>query len=151
VQKYLTPEGLEKFKKELDELKDVKRKEIARRLKEAISFGDLSENAAYHEAKEAQGFLEGRILELEEIIRNAVVISGQKKKELVQIGSLVTLKIDGKKEKFQIIAPEESNPFQGKISYQSPLGKAILNRKNSEKFEVSTPEGKKEYKILKIE
>ena len=151
MQKYLTPEGLEKFKKELDELKDVKRKEIARRLKEAISFGDLSENAAYHEAKEAQGFLEGRILELEEIIRNAVVISGQKKKELVQIGSLVTLKIDGKKEKFQIIAPEESNPFQGKISYQSPLGKAILNRKNSEKFEVSTPEGKKEYKILKIE
>jgi len=85
--KYLTPEGLEKIKKELSYLKTVKRKEIAERLKQVIAFGDLSENFAYHETKEAQGFLEGRILELEEIIRNAKIIKKQKQTDKVQVGS----------------------------------------------------------------
>jgi transcription elongation factor GreA len=148
---YLTSDGLNKLKKELDYLKTVKRREIAQTLQRAISFGDLSENAAYQEGKEAQGFLEGRILELENIIKNAVIISKEKKKDVIQIGSSVTLKSDGKKMKFQIIGPEETNPSAGRISYKSPLGEALLNRKNGEKLEVKTPEGKKEYKILKIE
>lgn len=151
MQKYLTQEGLEKLKKELEYLKTVKRKEIAKTLERAISFGDLTENAAYQEAKEAQGFLEGRILELEEIVRSAVLISNQKKKDFVQIGSFATVKCDRKKEKFQIVGPEEAKPWEGKISYSSPLGGALLNRKKGEKFEVNTPEGKREYKVLKIE
>ncbi|PIP25195.1 MAG: transcription elongation factor GreA [Candidatus Nealsonbacteria bacterium CG23_combo_of_CG06-09_8_20_14_all_36_12] len=151
MEKYLTQEGLGKLKKELEYLKTTKRKEIAERLERAISFGDLTENAAYQEAKEAQAFLEGRILELEDIIRNAVLISNQKKKEFVQIGSIVEVKSQGKKEKFQIVGSEEARPLEGKISYNSPLGKALLNRKKGEKFQVQTPETKREYKILKIE
>ncbi len=111
----------------------------------------MSENAAYQEGKEAQGFLEGRILELENIIKNAVIISKEKKKDVIQIGSLVTLKSEGEKMKFQIIGPEETNPLAGKISYMSPLGEALLNRKKDEKFTLNSPAGKKEYKILKIE
>ncbi len=149
--KYLTQEGLEKLKKELDYLKNIKRKELAKRLEEAISFGDLSENAAYHEAKESQGFLEGRILELENIIKNSEVISTNKNHDEVRVGSVVEVKFEGKKEKFQIIGPEESSPLEGKISHSSPLGKALLNRKEGEKIEINTPSGKKEYKILKIQ
>lgn len=151
MKKYLTREGLEKLKKELEYLKTIKRKEIAKALEKAISFGDLTENAAYQEAKEAQAFLEGRILELEDIIEKAVIISNQKKKDIVQIGSIVTVKSDGEKEKFQIVGPEEAKPLEGKISYQSPLGKSLLNKKSGEEVEVITPQGKIKYKILKIE
>jgi transcription elongation factor GreA len=151
MEKYLTPEGLEKLKKELEYLKNTKRKEIAKTLERSISFGDLTENAAYQEAKEAQAFLEGRILELENIIRSATIISNNKKKDLVQVGSVVEVKSDGEKWKFKIVGSEEAKPLEGKISYNSPLGKALLNRKKGEKLEVTTPEGKKEYKILKIE
>ena len=153
--KYITKEGLEKLKQELDYLKTTKRKEIAERLKQAIAFGDLSENAAYHEAKEAQAFMEGRILELEEIVRNAVIISNGKNKDAVNIGSTVALEMVAcdKKEKFKftIVGMQEANPSEGKISNESPLGKALLGRKKDETVEVDTPTGKIKYKILKIE
>ncbi len=149
--KYITKEGLEKLKKELEYLKTVKRKEIAERLEKAISFGDLSENAAYHEAKEAQAFLEGRILELQEAINNSAIISEEKKKDIVDIGSTVLLEQNGEKLKFQIVGAQEANPSEGKISNESPLGKALLNRKKDEIIEVETPSGKIKYKIKKIE
>jgi len=150
--KYLTPEGLEKIKKELSYLKTVKRKEIAERLKQVIAFGDLSENFAYHETKEAQGFLEGRILELEEIIRNAKIIKKQKQTDKVQVGSMVLLiDANNEKQKFQITGPEEADVLSGKISFESPLGKALLNKLVGGKIKIETLEGKIQYKILKIE
>ena len=139
------------MKKELDYLKTVKRKEIRERLERAIAFGDLTENAAYHEAKEAQGFLEGRILDLGEEIRNSVIISDEKKKDLVSIGSTVTLEKNGEKLKFKIVGVQETDPTGGKISNESPLGRAILDRKKGEIVEVETPSGRTKYKILKIE
>jgi len=148
--KYLTQEGLEKLKKELNYLKEVKRKEIAERLRYTASFGDLTENFAYQQAKEDQAFLEGRILELEAIIRQAKVIE---KKEVgkVQIGSMVIVSSDNKKEKFQIVESEEANPLEGKISFQSPLGKALLGKSVGDVIKIKTLEGESQYKILKIE
>jgi len=148
--KYLTPEGFEKFKKELEYLKTVKRKEIAERLKETVSLGDLTENAAYQETKEAQSFLEGRILELEELIRKAVIISN-KKSDKVGIGSTVLVEFGQERKKFKIVDSSEADPSSGKISYDSPLGKAFFNRKKDETFELETPEGKIKSKILKID
>jgi len=151
--KYLTPEGLEKIKKELKYLKTVKRKEIAERLKRAISFGDLTENAAYQEAKEAQAFLEGRILELEKEIREAKVVKKIDKAHWVQVGSTVWLvkEDNNKKQKFQIVGTVEVDPLNGKISIDSPLGKALLNKPEGAEVIVETPNGKVKYKIIKVE
>ena len=150
MEKYLTPEGLEKLKKELEYLKEVKRKEIAERLEKSISFGDLTENSEYHETKEAQGFLEGRILELEDLLNNAVVVFEEKQKDVVQIGSTILVKTGSNKTKFKIVGAEEASPLEGKISVDSPLGKAILNQPQGVIVEVNTPQGKIQYKILKI-
>lgn len=150
AKKYLTPEGLEKLKKELQYLKEVKRKEIAEKLAKCISFGDLTENAEYAEAKDAQAFLEGRILELENLIANAVIIS-RKNRAFVHLGSEVVLRTGFKKEKFKIVGAAEANPLEGKISVDSPLGKALLNQTEGKVIEVNTPQGKVRYKILKIE
>lgn len=148
---HLTPEGLEKLKKELNDLKTVKRKEVAEKLKYAISFGDLSENAAYHEAKEEQSFLEGRILELESLIRDAKIVRKEGKTGWVQIGSTVTLKFNGDTEEFQIVGAAESNPFEKKISCDSPVGKAIMNKPEGAIIEIETPQGKIKSKIIKID
>lgn len=148
--KYLTSEGLQKLKKELDHLKNVKRKEVAERIKYAASFGDISENAAYDEAKEAQAFVEGRIQELKEIISQAKIIKKENGGK-VGLGSIVQLKSNDEKEKFQIVGEEEIDIQQGKISHQSPLGKALLGKTKGEKIKIKTPNGSTEYKILKIE
>jgi len=150
MSKYLTKEGLEKFKKELEDSKTIKRKEIAQRLKHAASFGDLSENAAYHEAKEAQGHLEDRIKELRKIISGAFVIENNKNGR-VQIGSSVVISSSDGEERFQIVEHEEADSFAGKISFQSPLGKALLDKLEGEMLEFKTPKGKIDYKIIKIE
>ncbi len=150
MKKYLTPQGLKKIKKELDYLKTVRRKEIAERLRVAISFGDLKENAAYHETKEAQGFLEGRILELQETLKDVQIIE-KRGIEYVQIGSMVSINSKNSEEKFEIVGPEEVNPIEGKISYLSPIGNALLKKAVGEKIEIETSEGKIEYKISKIE
>ena len=152
MKKYLTPEGLEKLKKELQYLKTVKRKEIAERLEKSIAYGDLTENSEYHETKEAQGFLEGRILELEDLLNNAVLIPpAEKQNGLAQIGSTVLVKAGSEKESFRIVGAKEANPLEGKISADSPLGKAILNQTKGVMIEVETPQGRVQYKILKIE
>jgi len=132
-------------------LKEVKRKEIAERLEKCIAFGDLTENAEYHETKEEQAFIEGRILELEELVRNAIVVSEEKDKMYAQVGSTVLVSTGPKKEEFKIVGVEEANPLEGKISINSPLGKAFLNQPKGAVVEVRTPKGITQYKILKIE
>ena len=149
--KYLTPEGLKKLKKKLDYLINVKRREIAERIKHAASFGDLSENAAYDEAKDAQGFLEREIYRLKTVLSQAQIIK-KVKSEKVQIGSIVHLKSENnKKEKFQIVGSEEVDIMNGKISQKSPIGSALLNKSKGKKIKIKTPEGVIEYEILKIE
>ena len=150
MEKYLTPDGLEKLKKELTELKTVKRQEIAERLEKSIAYGDLTENSEYHETKEAQGFLEGRILELEDLMNNATVVE-ERQSGLAQIGSTILVEVGSDKEKFKIVGAEEANPLEGKISINSPLGKAFLNQPKGAVVEVRTPKGITQYKILKIE
>ncbi len=152
---YLSPEGLEKLKKEIEERKTIKRQEIAQRLEEAKSLGDLSENTEYSTAKEDQAFNESRILELEELIKEASIITsdGRSKKE-VQIGAVVEAKMmgegNGKKFFFNIVGSHEANPSQGKISNESPLGRALLNKKAGDIIEAETPKGSVRYKIINI-
>ncbi|MFH1036787.1 MAG: transcription elongation factor GreA, partial [Patescibacteria group bacterium] len=147
--KYLTPEGLEKLKKELEHLEKIGRKEMAEKLKQAISFGDLSENAAYDEAKEAQGFLEGRISELKGIISSAQIIEKNNTTE-VQIGSTVLICTEGKNQEFQVVGSEEADVLNGRISNQSPLGKTLLGKRKGEKIKIRTPECVAEYEIIEI-
>lgn len=147
--KYLTADGLESLKKELEYCEKIKRKEVAEKLKHAISFGDISENAAYDDAKEALSLLEGRILELKEIISSAKLIEKNGAKG-VQMGSTVSLRVGDKTEKFQIVGQEETDVFKGKISYQSPLGKALMGKIKGNKVVVKTPGGEIEYKIIEI-
>ena len=154
MMKYFTQEGLEKLKKELDYLKNVKRKEIAKRLKVSSSYGDLSENADYQEAREAQGFLEGRISELENLIKNATVVSDKKNIGVVQIGSVISISETdnpSEKEEFEIVGAAEANPLENKVSIESPLGKAVMNQYKGALVEVETPKGKIRYKILRVD
>lgn len=151
MKEYLTQEGLEKLKKELGYLKEVKRKEIAERLEKCLAFGDLAENAEYHETKEEQAFVEGRILELEELIRNAVIATEERDKMYAQVGSTVLVSAGLKKEEFKIVGAEEANPLEGKISVNSPLGQAFFKQPKGAVVEVKTPKGVTQYKILKIE
>ena len=157
MKKYLTKESLEKFRKELEYLKTEKRKEIGEKLKVAISFGDLSENAAYQQAKEDQSFLEGRILELEQLIKNAEIVEKKHHTGWVQVGSIVYLhnlaekkKFFKKPEKFEIVGAAEADPLAGKISVESPIGKALLNKPKGAIVDIETPQGKIRYKIVKI-
>lgn len=154
---YLTKQGLEKLKKELEYLKKVKRREIAKQLKYAASFGDLSENAAYHQAKDEKAFAEGRILELEKILVNARVIDDTAKTSgKAQIGSKVTIQtMDARskkiKENLQIVGPQETDPLKNKISYKSPLGKALCGKAAGDTVEFETPANDKlVYKILEV-
>ncbi len=146
---YISPEGFEEHKKELEELK-IKRQEIAQRLEEARALGDLSENQEYLAAREAQAFNEGRIIELQLLLKEAVIIDKNKKASAVQIGSSVQVKSNGSEKKFTIVGSEEADPLNNKISNESPLGRAFLGRKISETVEVETPGGKVTYKIIDI-
>ncbi len=150
MSEYFSEEGLEKLKQEHEDLKTVKRHEIAARLEHAKSLGDLSENAEYQEAKEEQSLLESRIVELEEILRNAVIIKKDVRSNLVQVGSTVRVKSEHGEETFTIVGSEEADPKEGKISNESPLGKAFLGRKAGETVEVKTPGGGVHYLINSI-
>ncbi|MDO8743204.1 MAG: transcription elongation factor GreA [Candidatus Azambacteria bacterium] len=151
-QTYLSREGVKTLEKELRELKTTKRQEIAKRLQEAKDLGDLSENAEYFEAKEAQSLNENRIAELEELFKNIVVIETPKEEGSVRIGSTVEVKPDnGGVEKFSIVGSTEAKPQEGKISNESPLGRAFLDRNIGDEIEVKTPRGAIKYKIIKIE
>lgn len=151
----VTKEGLQKLKEELECLKNVKRKEVVERIKEAITYGDLSENAEYEDAKNEQAFTEGRILELEEKIKFAKLIDEkQKTANRVRIGSTIWLKRVGKKaagsESYVIVGSTEVDPINGRISNESPVGRAVLNRTEGEVVEIQAPAGKVEYEIMKV-
>ncbi len=151
MKKQITKETLAKLKEELEYLKKTKRKEMAERLKEAISFGDLKENAAYHEAKDSQGFLEGRIIELECVISNSIIID-LKSSDKVIIGSKIVVTSDDGKDEFTIVSPIESNPLEGKISEDSPIGKSFIGKRKGDICETVTPSGEKlKYKIEEID
>jgi len=149
---YLTPEGEAKLKAELEELKGARREELSQRLRSAIQMGDLSENADYHKAKEDQGFLEGRIQEIENILRNALIIEKAEGQDSVFIGAHVTIQEGGEEpETYHLVGPAEADPRKGKISHESPIGKALLDKKVGDIAEAETPGGKIKLKILKIE
>ena len=148
----VTREGLEKMQKELDELRSTKRAEIAQRLKAAIEMGDLSENSEYDEAKNAQAFLEGRILQLEQQIRTAQVIE-KVAKDRVDVGSTVLIEDmeEHLQEKVTIVGSTESNPFEGRISNESPVGRALMGAKAGDTVEAEAPNGVLKYKVISIE
>jgi transcription elongation factor GreA len=151
--KILTPEGAKKIREELEQLRGPARTEMAIRLRAAILQGDLSENADYISAKEAQGFLEGRILELEAVIRNSDIVDpGSTPRDVVSLGCRVTvLEEDSESEVFQIVGSTEADTRVGKISLESPISKALLGHRAGESVEVPTPSGKIVFKIQKIE
>lgn len=149
---YLTPEGEAKLKAELEDLKGPKREQLSLRLRSAIQMGDLSENADYHKAKEDQGFLEGRIQELEAILRNSVIIEKTLSKGLVTIGATITIQEkDFDPETYHLVGAAEADPPNGKISHESPIGRALMDKKVGDIAEAETPGGKLKFKILKIE
>ncbi len=152
----LTQEGLDALKSELQILKNDKRKEVAERLKEAISYGDLSENSEYEEAKNEQAFVEGRIVELEKMIKNAEVIDQKKAQsgKSVQIGTTVTIKNLTKKEEpveeFMIVGSTETDPLKARLSNESPIGKAVLGKKKGDRFTIIAPAGQFEFELLDL-
>lgn len=146
----LTPEGLERLKKELEVLINHKRKEVIERIQEAVAHGDLTENADYAQAKEEQAFIEGRIQELEEIIKNAEIIKANRDRSLVSIGSTVKLKANGQEKVYTIVGSNEANPAMGRISNESLVGQKLLGLKVEDKIEIETPGGKAAYEILEI-
>lgn len=150
-QYYLSPERLEELKAELATLRNVKRLEVAEHLKRAKEYGDLSENSEYAEAREEQTRIEGRIFELEEILKNVTIIKKAGGSDVVQVGSTVTVKKNGEKFTYAIVGSNESNPLERKISNESPLGKAFLGRKVGDKVQVEAPVGMVEYVITQIE
>ncbi len=149
----MTKEGKEKLEKELEELKTVKRKEVVERIKIARSFGDLSENSEYDSAKEEQAFVEGRIAAIEKMLRNAVIIEDDKEnKDTVTLGKSVTFieLPDGEEETYTIVGSAESDPFEGKISNDSPIAKSLLGKKVGEEVTVQTPGGEINVKIIAV-
>ena len=151
---YLTPEGLEKIQKELAHLKGPERDSISQRLRSAIQMGDLSENADYIKAKEDQGFLEGRIKELEYTLKNVTIIDKANiDTSKVNIGSTITVQEgDFETETWFLVGPKEASPRAGKISYESPIGKALIGRSVGDNVNVVLPNGNNiSLKILKIE
>ena len=152
-QPYLTAAGAEKLRAELIELKGPRRIELSKRLREAISQGDLSENADYTKAKEDQGFLEGRIQELEYLLANAIIVEDEQiDREKVSVGAVVTVQEeDFEPEQYKMVGAKEADPRQGMISNESPIGRALMGRKVGESVEAVTPGGIVRLKILKIE
>jgi transcription elongation factor GreA len=149
----MTPDGLKKIEDELDHLKSVRRREIAEKIKAALAFGDISENAEYDEAKNEQAELEKRIMKLEGIVGNAVLIDESEiKKDEVSVGSMVTVKdieFDEVME-YAIVGPTEADPYENKISNESPVGKALLGKRVGETVEVQVPDGFAKFQIIKI-
>ncbi|BBK25458.1 MULTISPECIES: transcription elongation factor GreA [Dialister] len=148
----ITKEGLEKMQKELEDLRTTKRAEVAQRLKEAIAMGDLSENSEYDEAKNAQAFLEGRIVQLEQQIRTAqIIVKG--KKNRIDVGSTVTIEDmeEYVKETVTIVGSAESNPFEGRISNESPVGRALVGAKAGDIVEADAPNSVIKYKVISID
>ncbi|MFY9457521.1 MAG: transcription elongation factor GreA [Candidatus Spechtbacterales bacterium] len=149
---FITKKGFDKLRRELEELVKVRRPEVAEKIKEAVSFGDLTENAEYAEAKEEQAFVEGRILEIEDALRTAMLVQpqGGKSSQIAQIGCVVALSGQGPLKKFNIVGKGEGDPLRGEVSSDSPMGQAILGKRLGDVVIVSTPVGNKQYKITRI-
>jgi transcription elongation factor GreA len=147
----ISQEGYDKLKDELNLLATVRRKEIAERIERAKELGDLSENAEYSEAKDAQALNEGRVLELTNVLKNVTVVQNDSSHESVNMGSRVTVKSIAGERQYTIVSFNEADPLNGKISNESPLGVAFLGKHQGETVEVETPKGVIKYKIMKIE
>lgn len=152
--KYLTEKGFQDLKKEHDELVKTKRPQVVTRLATARDMGDLSENAEYSAARDELAFIDGRIAELENLLKTVIVIKEKalgNKSNFINLGSKATVQINGKKEIFTIVGEWESNPRERKISNESPLGKALLGKSGGDTIEIQAPAGKMTYKIIEID
>jgi transcription elongation factor GreA len=147
---YLSKDGLEKLRTELEEMVTVKRPEIAQRIHDAKEHGDLSENAEYEDAKNEQAFVEGRIQTLEALIKNATIIAENTSTDHVQIGSTVEVESPDGTETFTIVGSAEAKPTEGRISNESPVGRALLGRKKGDKVLVRVPAGDFTYRVVTI-
>lgn len=148
---YLTEEGARRLRDELDYLKGPARDQLAQRLRSAIQQGDLSENADYISAKEEQGFLEGRILELDSVLRNVVILSEDGHHDEVNVGSHVTIQEDDfDPETYYLVGPKEADPRKGRISHESPIGRALLGHRVGDNITAETPAGTLKLKVIKI-
>ena len=147
---YVSAEGLKKLQAELEELRTAKRAEVADRIHAAMEFGDYSENSELEQAKNDQAFLEGRIMTLEQMIKNAQLIDEKSKHDIVEVGSHVVVEADGKKEQYVIVGSAEAAPEAGKISNESPVGRALQGHKAGETVKMSVPAGTVEMKIISI-
>ena len=150
---WLTAEGAKELRRELDQLLNVRRPELARKLKEAVAQGDLKENADYHDAREQKAFAEGRIQYLENVLRSASIISEDSGHGRVRLGSVVTILEVGEQEDetYRIVGAAEANPREGKISHESPIGRALLGSRKGSKVIVRTPGGEMTVKVRNIE
>jgi transcription elongation factor GreA len=150
---YLTEEGEKKLRAELEHLTGTVRVDLAKRLRSAIQMGDLSENADYHAAKEEQGFVEGRIAYITQLLRNVVIIDENKRQNgKVEIGSTVTIKEgSGPEMTYTIVGPQEADPMHGRISFNSPIGQSLMGHLAGENVDVTTPVGNKKFTLIKIE
>lgn len=147
---YLTKEGLEALKKEFDELRNQKRPQVVQRVAAAREMGDLSENAEYSAAREELSFIDGRIEELEELLKQVAVIDDKAATNQVTLGSTVTVKHNGNKIAYEVVGEWEADPTEKKISHESPLGKALMGKKIGETVEVKAPAGKITYTVIEI-
>lgn len=150
---YLTAEGAEELRQELDTLVNVRRPELARKLREAVEDGDLKENANYHDAREQKALVEGRIQYLENVLRSAQIITRDGSSDVVQLGSEVTIREEGadEDETYVIVGAAEANPREGRISHESPLGRALLNHRAGDVVKVDAPDGSFMVRIIKVE
>lgn len=148
----ITQEGLDKLEAELKELVDIRRPDVISRIKSAKELGDLSENAEYSSAKDEQSFIEGRIQELEDVIKHAKVVQGDSKggEKVIRIGSRVIVKVENDTDQYELVGPAESDPAHGKISTDSPVGQALLGHKEKDKVTVQTPDGNVVYTIVSV-
>jgi len=149
---YLTKEGEDALRQELRQLTQTRRPALARKLREAAAQGDLKENADYHDAKEQLGFIEGRVQQIESILRIAIVVENSGRSDEVRIGSTVVIQEDGEDidEEYRIVGSAEANPRERKISEKSPIGSALMGKKLGEKVSVATPDGEIKFKIVDI-
>lgn len=146
----ISQEGYEKLQKELEHLTKTKRREISNQIQKAKDMGDLSENAEYAEAKDSQAFNEGRIAEISQILKNVTVVENGNSKDAIGMGSQVKAVSNAQEKEFTIVSFNEADPLKGKISNESPLGEALLNKQEGDIVIVKTPKGEAEYQILSI-
>ena len=146
----LTQEGLDKLKKELELLTGQRRREVIERIQEAVAHGDLSENADYAQAKEEQSFIEGRIQELEDILKNAEIIHSTANRNLVSVGSTVKVRVSDNERTYTIVGSNEANPAAGRISNESIVGQKLIGAKPGDKVDIETPSGKNTYEVIEI-